>query len=1121
MNSYNTKNIGNGGNSFGRETNFESDFSGPDHPCVEDMNGYNEYDNNGYSDYSSDGFGYDDNDYGPEYASGSDGDSDGCDHKGRKKAPTRKDLQRQTGWHGSQPVGCGMRQLENIRRRRNSLTEASTLQETMTDLTTLGLSRDSPWSTEGNSRSDSPSGKKTVKTVKKKKKSKKRLLKRLGKLAKKEKEEAIQARNAKLEKEKNPNDPLVGRVGQGPSKKKMASLGGMGTKRSGVALWKGPGASGGTKEQRERARNASVAMSNHAYKKKLKKQLLVRIAQGENLRPQGVVISAKLKKEDTDGFKEQAAVLGEHNPALFRALCGNAQPPVVVPTELVLEVVKEKSEAPSPVILQNSDVMIEIDDVSSGSSGSSEESGTEDEESSTEEVDEIIPLEQIMAEEKKKKKKDKFQTINITNMCDFTISSNSSSAHASARVSPSGFPVKDIQRREARMKANVLRLQRKFAREQNDKKQSLWNGDVKDQKKAAEAIRGQCACRHKLSKHGEWLSAHGGHCPNQKKGVQCGFSHNAKELRENRMRNICSYELIGCDEDGKTTLECPCAHIQIVDGKLENSVSVKKFLSGEHNRSRARPCGFVHHVPKSDGGLRLETEEEFESRLTYKIDQPMDWGSFVQTSHPRSKKGEEWGPGKFYARKKKGMTVGSSRTIITSAKTSTGQSYASRASRTGLKRIDLPVIVDVIDETCLNCKRAVYVQGLGVKQYRTCKCSGPLIQWGRGLKTAPSDQQKQNKTLTRFAGLQRTGGTYIVHGEVNEIVNKLISDHHTVLDDGRTVSVGKGKDQALKISSITGLDRVLTPLQAARACKGIFDTQTTGTVISYKRTHRWTMEWTKEIAKALGKINIDNPKTLWRRPIEDSNGNGFSTTIPHWVVKAILGQTKDAILTLQRAWRGHHFRRELVKHAKKLTQKAEEDARAKEIAEELAREKEYQKKAEMEIERMQVERIQVERMRDTFASAHPSLMVSPPATNENKRLNQARPAPILVPAPHQHEKLTLSSAFSGQQDRSPTRMNTTSIGFDWSAPSEIKPDDLETEVKNHFGKHGVHVWEFFQEIGLSDWNDLEEFEVEFFDDAEVDGVTDFWRRKKLLKKKVTNWVNANKPSVYGKKKEDA
>ena len=720
-----------------------------------------------------------------------------------------------------------------------------------------------------------------------------------------------------------------------------------------------------------------------------------------------------------------------------------------------------------------------------------DEDEDEDEDEDDEDDDEIIRFDQIIAEEEKKKK-DKSQMINITHMCDINISnSNSSSAHASTRVSPSGYPAHDMHRIEARMKANVARQQRKFAREQNDEKQSLWkNGNEKDRKKAAEAIRGQCACRHKLSKRGDWIR---GHCPAEKGNKICGFSHSSKELKKNRLRNTCSYELLGCDESGKMTLECACAHVQIVGGNLENSTVVKKFLNGQYDRCRARPCSFVHHVPITDGGLRLETEEEFENRLTYKIDQPKDWGSFVSVG-----KGD-WGPGKFYAHKKRVMTIGSSRPIITSVKTSTGQSYASRASRSYSKKMSsLPVSVDVIEETCHNCRRVVEV--IGVKQFQTCKCSAPMIQWGMSSSKGAPAQQKQYKTLTRFAGLKKTGGTFIVHGEVNEIVNILIKNNFIILDDGRTVSVvkGKGKEHDIEIKS-NGIVSRLSPLETARVCKGIFKTQKNGTVISYNRTHRWTVEWTS--ATALGKINITDPRLLWRRPIEGGNGNGFSTTIPHWVVKAILGQTKDAILTLQRSWRECVLRSKLIQHAINLTKKAEEEARVKKITEEEAREKQYRENAEKE----------VERMRTALRSDHPSLMVSPPATTENKRLNQVRPTAILVPVQKSIENL---SAFSGQQDRSPARMTTTSIGFDWSAPPKTKSDDLETEVKKHFGKHGANVWEFFQEIGLSEWNDLEEFEAEFFEDAEVDGVSDFWSRKKLLKKKVTKWVNANKPSVY-------
>ena len=94
-----------------------------------------------------------------------------------------------------------------------------------------------------------------------------------------------------------------------------------------------------------------------------------------------------------------------------------------------------------------------------------------------------------------------------------------------------------------------------------------------------------------------------------------------------------------------------------------------------------------------------------------KIDQPKDWGSFVSVG-----KGD-WGPGKFYAHKKRVMTIGSSRPIITSVKTSTGQSYASRASRSYSKKMSsLPVSVDVIEETCHNCRRVVEV--IGVKQFQ-------------------------------------------------------------------------------------------------------------------------------------------------------------------------------------------------------------------------------------------------------------------------------------------------------------------------------------------------------------------------------------------------------------------
>ena len=113
MNSSLTTQIGNGDNSLAGD--FENDSYGIDPFGVENME--YEYDNtNGYDSYGegSDGR-YDDRQQEYDSQSGSD---DG--EYGGGRAPTQKELKRQVGWHGRQPPGLGMGQIEQLNRLANA-----------------------------------------------------------------------------------------------------------------------------------------------------------------------------------------------------------------------------------------------------------------------------------------------------------------------------------------------------------------------------------------------------------------------------------------------------------------------------------------------------------------------------------------------------------------------------------------------------------------------------------------------------------------------------------------------------------------------------------------------------------------------------------------------------------------------------------------------------------------------------------------------------------------------------------------------------------------------------------------------------------------------------------------
>jgi len=279
---------------------FETDFqNGNQSRGVDmDMNEY-EYDS-GYGSHNESfdmAGGYD------GYSSGS-GDDMEYDNGGRTKygterALTAKQMARRDARHGRQPVGVGMRVLEEVAAKRRREKSEKDLQKEGVVL----LGRSSNWGSKESSRAGTPTSKKDKKKKKKKKEKRKNLLDRLAEQARIKKANEERA----MENPQNQNDPLFGRSAADLPKKKKAKAE-LGTTKKGRNL-AGP---------QPRAEDVAKMEQKKKEQREKKRQQIEAAQRGENVGPQGVQHVVR-NPEDNPDYVKQAEALRQANPVLAAA----------------------------------------------------------------------------------------------------------------------------------------------------------------------------------------------------------------------------------------------------------------------------------------------------------------------------------------------------------------------------------------------------------------------------------------------------------------------------------------------------------------------------------------------------------------------------------------------------------------------------------------------------------------------------------------------------------------------------------------------------------------------------------------------------------------------------------
>ena len=486
---------------------FETDFQNGNQSRDVDMNMEDEYNNSGY-DSRDESFdmagGYD------GYSSGSgeemEYDNGGRTKYGTERALTAKQMARRDARHGRQPVGVGMRVLEEAAARQRRARAAEDLQKEGVVL----LGRSSNWGSKESSRAGTPTSKKEKDKKKKKKKKRKKLL--LDKLAEQARIKKANEERA-MENPQNKNDPLFGRnAADLPKKKKNKAE--LGTTKKGRNL-AGP---------QPRAEDVAKMEQKKKEEQEKKRQQIEAARRGENVGPQGVQHVVR-NPEDNPDYVKQAEALRQANPALAAAF-GVGKP--------------EDSSA-----LRDS----EYDD-------SDEDSN--DEEDLVKELDAPKSFLEIQAEELSKKEAEKKAAKNSkgTDITALVFSEPCSVTSSRARTP---YNIEDI-RKEAEKRALV-----KLAKQQAAEHFKEY-ADPETREKAGRKIAKTSACRHCLDKKtGNWKTCT--YCP---RGDKCGFAHNAAQLREGRLRNTCGHETVVEGEIIKPCSHIKIdehGHIVNVDGK--------------------------------------------------------------------------------------------------------------------------------------------------------------------------------------------------------------------------------------------------------------------------------------------------------------------------------------------------------------------------------------------------------------------------------------------------------------------------------------------------------------------------------------------------------------------------
>jgi len=431
--------IGNG-DSLARQQ-FETDFQNGNQSGGVDMNReYYEY-NSGYDSHDGDesfdmaGGGY----------SSSDGDDMEYDNGGRtkfgtSKALTAKQMARRDARHGRQPVGVGMRVLEEAAARKRRAQAAEALKKEGVVL--LGSS--SNWGSKDSSRSGTPTQKKS----KKKKEKRKKFLDKLAEQAK------IKEANEKraMENPQNLNDPRFGRTAADMPKPKETKVADLRGAKKGRNL-SGP---------QPRAEDVARLEAARAERREKKKRQIEAARRGENVGPQGVQHVVR-KPEDNPDYVKQAKALLQVNPDFAAAFGVGSEEPV-----------EEEDK-------------------------DGDEDDDDDEDDLVDALDAPKSLLEIQAEETAAKKaaaarKKNSKGQNITALCGFAVGSESSSR---SKTPYGSLDMAAIQR-EAERKALLKLSRQKTAAHFKE----FANPDTRE--KAGKAIRKTSACRHCLDKQGNW-----------------------------------------------------------------------------------------------------------------------------------------------------------------------------------------------------------------------------------------------------------------------------------------------------------------------------------------------------------------------------------------------------------------------------------------------------------------------------------------------------------------------------------------------------------------------------------------------------------------------------------------
>lgn len=435
--------IGNGDSLAGQQQ-FETDFPHGNQSRGVDMN-MNEYEY-----YNS---GYDSRDESFDMAGGYDGysscsgddmeyDNGGRTKYGTERALTAKQMARRDARHGRQPVGVGMRVLEEAAAKKRRAQAEKDLQKEGVVL----LGRSSNWGSKESSRAGTP-------TSKKDKKKKKKKEKRKGLLARLEEQARIKKANEEraMENPQNKNDPLFGRTAEDlpKKKKKKAELGGA---KKGRNL-AGP---------QPRAEDVARMEQRKKEEQEKKRQQIEAARRGENVGPQGVQLVVR-SPEDNPEYVKQAEALRHINPDLAVAFGVGPKKP-------------EDSST-----LRDSEY--------------SDEDSSDDEEDLVKELDAPKSLLEIQAEEQEKKEAEKKAAKNSkgTNITALLFSEPSSRS----RTPYAGVDMEEL-RKEAEKKALV-----KLAKQQAAEHFKEY-ADPQTREKAGQKIAKTSACKHCLDKKGKW-----------------------------------------------------------------------------------------------------------------------------------------------------------------------------------------------------------------------------------------------------------------------------------------------------------------------------------------------------------------------------------------------------------------------------------------------------------------------------------------------------------------------------------------------------------------------------------------------------------------------------------------